>query len=112
MDDDEVLSVNLSGMLVDRKANARRVTVSKNYFAEMCSGSEEGSHKRLIDFRSLGLRVIKKEQKKSVVDRLGARRVPVEFILAHLYLYLNQSALSKSKRPSSQGSTTRGDISQ
>jgi len=38
-----------------------------NYFTEMCSGSEAGSYLRLIDFgyhSTLGLREIKKEEKK------------------------------------------------
>jgi len=37
-----------------------------NYCTEMCSGSEEGSYLRLLDFlyhSSLGLRVIKKRKK-------------------------------------------------
>ena len=37
-----------------------------NYFTEMCSGSEEGSYLRLMDFvyhSTLGLRVIKKKKK-------------------------------------------------
>jgi len=37
-----------------------------NYFTEMCSGSEEGSYLRLIDFvyhSNLGLRVIKKRRR-------------------------------------------------
>ena len=36
----------------------------RHYFAEMCSGSEEGSYLRLIDFvyhSTLGVRVIKKK---------------------------------------------------
>jgi len=38
-----------------------------NYSTEMCSGSEEGSYSRLIDFvyhSTLGLNVIKKKKKK------------------------------------------------
>ena len=41
-----------------------------NYFTEMCSGSEAGSYLRLIDFlyhSTLGLRVIKKRKKNSLV---------------------------------------------
>jgi len=41
-----------------------------NYFTEMCSGSEEGSYLRLIDFvyhSTLGWRVIKKKKKKTAV---------------------------------------------
>jgi len=44
-----------------------------NYFTEMCSGSEEGSHLRLVDFvchSTLGLGVIKKKK------RLNRPRVP------------------------------------
>jgi len=39
--------------------------LKKNYFTEMCSGSEEGTYFRLIDFvyhSTLGLRVIKKKK--------------------------------------------------
>jgi len=42
-----------------------------------CSGSEEGSYLRLIDFgyhSTLGLRVIKKKKKKGRADRLAERR--------------------------------------
>ena len=41
-----------------------------NYFTEICSGSEEGSYSRLIDFvyhSTLGLGVIKKDINKGVV---------------------------------------------
>ena len=40
--------------------------IENNYFTEMCSGSEAGSHLRLIDVvyhSTLGLRVIKKKKK-------------------------------------------------
>ena len=40
----------------------------KNDFTEMCSGSEAGSHLRLIDFvhhSTLGLRVIKMKKKST-----------------------------------------------
>ena len=55
---------------------------SMNYFAEMGSGSEEGSYLRLTDFvyhSTLGLRVIKREEEVHVVDhRLDFRRVRVQ----------------------------------
>ena len=41
-----------------------------NHFTEMCSGFEAGSYLRLIDFvyhSTLGLRVIKKKKKKSIL---------------------------------------------
>ena len=44
------------------------------YFTEMCSGSEEGSYLRLIDFvyhSTLGLRVIKKKKKGRHIRREG-----------------------------------------
>ena len=53
---------------IDRQqVNPRPLPARKfenNYFTEMCSGSEEGSYSRLIDFvyhSTLGLRVMKKK---------------------------------------------------
>jgi len=46
-----------------------------NYFTEMCSGSEEGSYLRLIDFlyhSTLGLRVMKK--KKTLLPKRWSSR--------------------------------------
>jgi len=42
---------------------------ANNYYTKMCSGSEAGSHLRLIDFvyhSTLGLRVIKKKTSEAV----------------------------------------------
>jgi len=51
-----------------------------NYFTEMCSGSEEGSYLKLIDFvyhSTLGLRVIKKKRRHQRKGKLlGMRRSP------------------------------------
>ena len=47
-----------------------------NYFTEICSGFEAGSYLRLIDFgyhSTLGLRVIKKKQKRR---EASVRRAP------------------------------------
>jgi len=47
-------------------AASRGLADKNNYFKEMCSGSEEGSHLRLIRLvyhSTLGLGVIKKEEK-------------------------------------------------
>ena len=43
--------------------------LENNYFTEMCSGSEEGSYLRLIDFvylSTLGLRLIKKRSRRNL----------------------------------------------
>ena len=51
---------------------------TKNYFTEMCSGSEAGSYLRLIDFvhhSTLGLRVIKKKKKPGTVHSVFPREV-------------------------------------
>ena len=49
-----------------------------NYFTEMCSGSETGSHLRLIDFvyhSTLGLRVTKKRRRYIyVISARGTKR--------------------------------------
>ena len=48
-----------------------RCQFENNYFTEMCSGSEEGSYLRLIDFvyhSTLGLRVIKKKKKGEIYE--------------------------------------------
>ena len=51
------------------KGNSNSHGARPVYFTEMCSGSEEGSYLRLIDCvypSTLGLRVIKKNQKKKL----------------------------------------------
>ena len=55
--------------------------LSNDYFTEMCSGSDAGSHVRRIDFvyhSTLGLRVIKKEEE---VDCTGANIKPYTLYL-------------------------------
>ena len=52
----------------------------KNYFTEMCSGSEAGSYLRLIDFvyhSTLGLRVIKKKKTCAPVRAPSCRNPPL-----------------------------------
>jgi len=47
--------------------NTCKAVGGRNYFTEMCSGSETGSYLRLIDFvyhSTLGVRVIKKKMKE------------------------------------------------
>jgi len=55
----------------------QQLLVNDENYSEMCSGSEAGSYSRLIDFvyhSTLGLRVIKKKEKKSRIRR--ARLTP------------------------------------
>ena len=50
--------------------------LGNNYFTEMCSGSEEGSYSRLIDFvyhLTLSLRVVKKKRNGRGVVREDSR---------------------------------------
>ena len=63
---------------------ASRSQFENNYFTEMCSGSEEDSYLRLIDFvhhSTLGLRVIKKKRrsiKMQSADMLTTNGVQVQ----------------------------------
>ena len=60
---------------------------TRDYFTEMCSGSEAGSYLRLIDFvyhSTLGLRVIKKKRDA------GRRELLLEEAAGLLALRLNQ----------------------
>ena len=86
----------MTGLCVPSSLDSGLISIENNYFTEMCSGSEAGSHVRLIDcvyHSTLDLRVIKK--KEGLIERcrwvrwarFGRRELRLSLSLTHTHTH-------------------------